>query len=562
MKRFFLAVTCILVGLLGTSPWQATAEDSCASGDKSKEPKAGTEKYVRHALSRSVSVDVTDRPLNEVVNDLARQAKVPVEFHHGSLDAVGLDPDALPNVTAKLHELPLRSCLRILLRESELTYMVDEGVLMIATPEEAESERHEVIAVLDVSDLLGVEEGASLDIELITTTVMPTSWFTYSGPSPIESFRGTLVFRQTDEYVHQTCQLLAAIRKAKQITAEHGNSPPPVTSIPAERNQRIRKRTETALDSKADLELKDVPLNEAVTRLRKKYEIPIRIRKPALDALGLNAKAKVTFRASSGSFRSALRRGLDALELTYLIYESVLIITTQEDAEQNLTMRVYPVRDLVEPIPHSSLPWAYAVDSDDAYLDYDSLVALTTQNIAPTSWDEVGGPGSVSAFSAYGLMVISQTEVIHQEIEEFYTRLRKTIPAAAKKPLEHPDDDELRTAVYLVPGNPWGVKGKEHEHINPSEREVLNLITSIVEPESWRERNDVYAHAIKERLIIRHTNAVHREIRELARKLEIWGFRETGVYKSNVVCGSITPIVGDKTLRSPEPVQPKQKIKR
>ncbi len=136
-----------------------------------------------------------------------------------------------------------------------------------------------------------------------------------------------------------------------------------------------------------------------------------------------------------------------------------------------------------------------------------------------------------------GLLVISQTERVHQKIESFYTKLRKTIPNAAKKPLEKPADDELRMAVYSVPATYTGFTAEER--INPSEREVLKLITSVVEPASWRKRGDVYAHSIKDRLIIRHTNAVHRKIRELGLDRPILRFDPP-------YANPVTPVVGDK----------------
>lgn len=535
MKRFCFAVGCALAALIGTGSWQVAADDLGAVGDKEKKPVAGTEAYLRRALSKPVSIDVTDKPLDEVVRTLAKQVNVTVKFRHGALDAVGLDANELPKVSFTLHDLPLRSCLRVILCESELTYMVDEGVLIITTPEDAEQDL--ATAVFDVADLLSIDEktpihDADYDTlnELVTTAVAPTTWSEQTGPGLDFGFRGMLVFQQTEEVIDQVSQLLSAIREAKQIVAKYGDSPPPVTSVSATGSHKLIDRIQKALDSKADFEFKDTPLNEVVNHLRKQYRIPMRLRESALDAVGLGLKTKITSSARSGTLRGALRRCLDNLELTYMIYDGVLTITTLEDAEQNLSIRVYPVQDLVEPIPRSSRHWWFADDSsDDAYLDYDRLVELTTQTVDPSSWDRVGGPGSVFAFSAYGLIVISQTEEPHQQIESLYTRLRKTIPAAAIRPPKKPADDELRMVVYFVPGPIPDEQGRVRNV--PNEREVLKLITSIIEPESWNKRDDVYAHAITGRVIIRHTNAVHRQIDELASKLSLGGSGQPPVFQ-------------------------------
>lgn len=544
-----VAALAVTFALLGTAT-------RVRADDKATEPSAGTEQYVRRALYKTVAIDVTDKPLVEVADDLAKQANVVVEIDRRALEAEGLDV-AEAKVSASLKNLPLRSCLRVILRELELTYTIDEGVLLITTPEGAE--RHLNTAVLDVSDLQGTEVGAApqdtdygiLEVydvlaELITTTVAEESWDEVGGSGTIYGFRGTIVLCQTDEIIDQIRQLLAAIRQGKQLIAKHGDSPPPVTSIYAEDNPQARERVEKALDSKFDFEVMNV---EVVRNLCKKY--PIRLcEAKLLEAIVPDIEKEVTFSKRNITLRDALRRWLREAGLASYFYEGVLMISTPEDAEQNLAVRVYPVQDLVEQVPRSRAPWGLNNEADEApYWDYDDLIDLTCVIVQPNTWDCLGGPGSISELWDDGLLVISQTEEVHKEIQRLYTKLRKTVPAAAKKPLAKPADEDLRTAVYSVPAT-YTEFGAE-EHVNPSEREVLKLITSIIEPESWRKRDEVYAHSIKERLIIRHTNAVHRKIRELASKLEISGFREIGVYRRTSPyrgCISIIPVVGDKQL--------------
>ncbi len=55
------------------------------------------------------------------------------------------------------------------------------------------------------------------------------------------------------------------------------------------------------------------------------------------------------------SLRSALRLMLKNFQLTYIIQDEVLMITTKEDAEKALVVKVYPVADLVLPIDATTL---------------------------------------------------------------------------------------------------------------------------------------------------------------------------------------------------------------
>ncbi|MCI0333714.1 MAG: VWA domain-containing protein [Planctomycetes bacterium] len=94
----------------------------------------------------------------------------------------------------------------------------------------------------------------------------------------------------------------------------------------------------------------ETPLEEVVNLLQEEYGIPIQIDDTALEETGLDPTEPVTVNLHNVSLRSALRLMLEKLQLTYIIRDEVLIITTPEDAEVELVVKVYPVADLVLPI--------------------------------------------------------------------------------------------------------------------------------------------------------------------------------------------------------------------
>ncbi|HET6881243.1 MAG TPA: hypothetical protein VFI31_13870 [Pirellulales bacterium] len=57
--------------------------------------------------------------------------------------------------------------------------------------------------------------------------------------------------------------------------------------------------------------------------------------------------------------------------------------------------------------------------------DYESLIELITSTIAPTTWDDVGGPGSIQQFPSNLSLVISQTQEVHEEIADLLEQLRR-----------------------------------------------------------------------------------------------------------------------------------------
>jgi general secretion pathway protein D len=60
-----------------------------------------------------------------------------------------------------------------------------------------------------------------------------------------------------------------------------------------------------------------------------------------------------------------------------------------------------------------------------AQADFDALIELITSTIKPTTWDSVGGPGSIAPFETNLSIVVSQTQDVHEEIVDLLEQLRK-----------------------------------------------------------------------------------------------------------------------------------------
>ncbi len=105
-----------------------------------------------------------------------------------------------------------------------------------------------------------------------------------------------------------------------------------------------------ALKGEILMEFTDAPLSEVVDYLKTARNIPIMIDKRALDDVGLGSDTPVTISLNGITLRSALKLMLKEMDLTYVIQDEVLKITTPEEAENELLTKVYPVADLVLPI--------------------------------------------------------------------------------------------------------------------------------------------------------------------------------------------------------------------
>ncbi len=60
-----------------------------------------------------------------------------------------------------------------------------------------------------------------------------------------------------------------------------------------------------------------------------------------------------------------------------------------------------------------------------AQADFDSLIELITSTVQPTTWDAVGGPGSIARFETNLSLVVSQTQEVHEEIVDLLEQLRR-----------------------------------------------------------------------------------------------------------------------------------------
>ena len=72
-----------------------------------------------------------------------------------------------------------------------------------------------------------------------------------------------------------------------------------------------------------------------------------------------------------------------------------------------------------------SMPMGPGGAGGGAQADFDSLIELITTTVKPSTWDEVGGPGSVSEFRNNLSLVISQTQDVHEEIVDLLEQLRR-----------------------------------------------------------------------------------------------------------------------------------------
>mgnify|MGYP007059401606 CR=1 FL=1 len=106
-----------------------------------------------------------------------------------------------------------------------------------------------------------------------------------------------------------------------------------------------------ALGDTTTMEFIEMPLRDVMDYVEDLHGIEVDINYRALEEVGIGADTPITRNLKGISLRSALKLMLRELDLTYTVRDEVLQITTPEEVAEDLTTKVYPVEDLVVPIP-------------------------------------------------------------------------------------------------------------------------------------------------------------------------------------------------------------------
>ncbi len=207
-----------------------------------------TAKLRRQLATRQVSARFNDTPLKEVVAYFTKVGDTPIFIDHRGLEDSGLAED-IP-ITLTVDEIPLKQVLDMLAEQYELSWYTFDNVVVITTPEEAESvletrvypvrdllwcsldasqpEVRQLLESIHPSGIGGYFWGNSRDvgtidappmndvdtlIEAITTTVLCDSWEALGGPGSIVPLGECLIISQTEHVHEKIAALLADVRR-------------------------------------------------------------------------------------------------------------------------------------------------------------------------------------------------------------------------------------------------------------------------------------------------------------------------------------------------------------
>ncbi len=244
----------------------------------------------------------------------------------------------------------------------------------------------------------------------------------------------------------------------------------PITS---KRYNEKEKSIERALLAPVTLNFEHTPLNQVLKDLRDFCHINIVADLPALQSSAVSLESPITIELNQVSLKSALNLILHQVHLTYVIQDEVLKITTEDNARGKLSTTTYGVADLVLNLdpgqqPASAMPGLMGVGGGNpgftptpvmtpnamgtgtpvgtpsgpasggmpnpangqvmksrAPTQEEQLIKLLTNSIAPKSWVDMGGQGTIEFHPLTLSLVVAQTPDIQEQIQDLLQALRR-----------------------------------------------------------------------------------------------------------------------------------------
>jgi hypothetical protein len=383
-------------------------------------------------LQRQMDGPAQTLPLVDFAELIAKNSGLTVEIERLALDVEGKDLASIW-IDVPRGTLSIGSVLRLGLSPHGLCYDIEERRLTITTPTVSRDRTRlrAVVYPLPQPELASSEVYEGMWQDIAVRFVAEGEWDATGGDGYCASVPGGLVIVHTPDVHRQVRHLLESL--SRMVSQPESLAPVPL--LPP-MSSDARNHIRAAVKKPAAIDFHDVPLRKAVSELAWQHNVPIVVNATELIEAGVDPDQKITIHSDSRSLESLLRRMLDTLEITFMVRDDAVVVTTHEDAEssENMATVAYPVHDLV------------AVQGGR---DYDPLIDLITTTIAPEKWQDGSGPmRSVAEFD--GRLLISQTWDVHAEIEQLLSQLRRSLSYDQDQSAAEGRDDEARAPDKMV----------------------------------------------------------------------------------------------------------------
>ena len=301
--NFPIASSFLVVILLMVSwPAKSIAQDVKESAEKNDSAKnrpswrfsTGTEDTIKaeQALKQRVSLKYGETPFSEVKKKLESLTGLNFLLNQSATDdSLTLDE----KISFELADVPLNKALRLLLETNNATYVIDDGIVIIISLDDAEDAKWLRLKMYDCSDLTKVllaknQPDPSSEqplLDMVQSLIAPDSWLeTGQGLGSIYLVKGTLVVTQTEEIHQQVEKFLEDLKASVAPKGDEATDQSPAKKVgkaqvfnrPAVSSAKTVKQLLHQLEKSPSQRfikpsLSKAQLGEAVEKLRNRFPL-------------------------------------------------------------------------------------------------------------------------------------------------------------------------------------------------------------------------------------------------------------------------------------------------
>jgi len=363
---------------------------------------------VDQELSKRVTANYEQVPFREIVSRLNDLLGTSVQLDWHALEDFGFDLDA--PVTLQVTDVSLATCLRLLGAEMDLTFRVSDDEVAITTVEDAIS--NPLTRTYDVSDLVsGSDDAAEQFASLLRHVVAVGTWKHDGAWGSVGAYQNDnstrVVVRQVWDAHEELRDFLNLLRYVKAMPVAERR---PIAQVGywSDSCRGLRR----VLDTQVDVDLEEVPLNDAIAAVAAEVGLVAYVEQAALeDALIDGATWPISLAAKKRPLVQVLNQMLSPLDLAWMTHGRALVITTAEEDQKKATAAFYPAD--------------FIVGKERAHEKLKNLAEVLQANVTPDMWDSAGGPAALFpvAGDLTGL-VIRHTANGHREVDRFLRSMR------------------------------------------------------------------------------------------------------------------------------------------
>lgn len=424
-------------------------------------------------LNEWTQMEFVDIPLTDAVDFLRQLHEFPIVFDEMAIEESGVatdvpvtmkitHPQALadklqkegitPEEAQQLKQqysdqlVPLHLGLTWLLTPHELDWYVEDDVLHITTMDA--EEEHQMVRSYSIRHL--VKSGIAPDSVFDTVMTMTNGMWedTDGGGGALSVVGHVLTVRHSYQMHRQVEALLAALSQ---------HSPWHYVEHP-QRHLRQLDLMELRVDG---IEFIDAPLRDVIEYMTQVTGAPLRIDETALSDEGISGDEPVNLVLPDRPLRTALKLVLDPLQLTVIVRDGVLTVTsyTVESDEAAMHTVVYDVREIeaaANPAGTNQTRLQAVVEAIQNTTDY---------------WFDIDGSGGVLATPGGGRLVVRHSDTEHRQIRELLAAHQRLLQEDDLDVLTPPGNAQVETRFYRVPAE--------------SADDLLLTIPELVASDSW-----------------------------------------------------------------------------